>query len=271
MIKNRSYFPGKHQFYGRRKGYSISESRLKLINELLPKLLIDLEKPGLITPSLLFNKGADVWLEVGFGAGEHLVAQAERYPDIGFIGCEPYINGVARVLSAIRQKSLNNIVLHNDDARQVLEKLAPASISKVFILFSDPWPKKRHHRRRVIFSGAAVSAVKKGEPQPEWLLNITNDAWFGVSSGPYQHLAAAQLRAVEEGLPLVRVANTGISAVIDGFGRIYKASNLNERTYIDSPLPMPLVIPTIFSKIKVVGIFPLIFLILILSRFRCFV
>jgi apolipoprotein N-acyltransferase len=123
----------------------------------------------------------------------------------------------------------------------------------------------------VIFSGAAVSTGKKGEPQPEWLLNITNDAWFGISSGPYQHLAAAQLRAVEEGLPLVRVANTGISAVIDGFGRIYKASNLNERTYIDSPLPMPLVIPTIFSKIKVVGIFPLIFLILILSRFRCFV
>jgi apolipoprotein N-acyltransferase len=123
----------------------------------------------------------------------------------------------------------------------------------------------------VIFSGAAVSTGKKGEPQPEWLLNITNDAWFGTSSGPYQHLAAAQLRAVEEGLPLVRVANTGISAVIDGFGRIYKASNLNERTYIDSPLPMPLVIPTIFSKIKVVGIFPLIFLILILSRFRCFV
>jgi tRNA (guanine-N7-)-methyltransferase len=150
MKKNRSYFPGKYQFYGRRKGYSISESRLKLINELLPKLLIDLDKPGLITPSILFNKGADVWLEVGFGAGEHLVAQAERYPDIGFIGCEPYINGVARVLSEIRQKSLTNILLHNDDARQVLEKLAPASISKVFILFSDPWPKKRHHRRRFI-------------------------------------------------------------------------------------------------------------------------
>jgi apolipoprotein N-acyltransferase len=123
----------------------------------------------------------------------------------------------------------------------------------------------------VIFSGGAVSAGKKDTPQPEWLLNITNDAWFGVSTGPYQHLAAAQLRAVEEGLPLVRVANTGISAVIDGFGRIYTASNLNERTYIDSPLPRPLMTPTIFSKIKVAGIFPLIFLIFILSRFRCFV
>jgi apolipoprotein N-acyltransferase len=123
----------------------------------------------------------------------------------------------------------------------------------------------------VIFSGAVVSASKEGNLQPEWLLNITNDAWFGVSSGPYQHLAAAQLRAVEEGLPLVRVANTGISAVIDGFGRIYKMSNLNERTFIDSRLPTPVITPTIFSKIKVVGIFPLIFLILILSRFRCFI
>ena len=122
----------------------------------------------------------------------------------------------------------------------------------------------------VIFSGAVVPPDKEGKPRPEWLLNITNDAWFGVSSGPYQHLAAAQLRAVEEGLPLVRVANTGISAVIDGFGRIYKASNLNERTYIDSPLPTRIIIPTIFSKIKLVGIFLLIFLILILSRLRCF-
>ncbi len=120
----------------------------------------------------------------------------------------------------------------------------------------------------VIFSGAVVSEGKNGMVQPEWLLNITNDAWFGVSSGPYQHLAAAQLRAVEEGLPLIRVANTGISAVIDGFGRIHEASSLNERTYIDSRLPMALKTPTFFSKIKVVGIFPLIFIIFILSRFR---
>ena len=78
MIKDKSYLSGKHQFYGRRKGYSISEFRLNLMNELLPKLLIDLEKSGLIIPSQLFKKGGDVWLEVGFGAGEHLVAQAER-------------------------------------------------------------------------------------------------------------------------------------------------------------------------------------------------
>jgi apolipoprotein N-acyltransferase len=115
-----------------------------------------------------------------------------------------------------------------------------------------------------------VSDGKKGATKPEWLLNITNDAWFGVSSGPYQHLAAAQLRAVEEGLPLVRVANTGISAVIDGFGRIYKASKLNERTYIDSKLPMALKASTIFSKINDFGILLVIFIMFILSRFKWF-
>jgi apolipoprotein N-acyltransferase len=122
----------------------------------------------------------------------------------------------------------------------------------------------------VIFSGAVTSSDKRDMPQPEWLLNITNDAWFGVSSGPYQHLAAAQLRAVEEGLPLVRVANTGISAVIDGYGRIQKASNLNERTYIDAPLPMPLKTPTVFSKTKVAGVLLLVFFLIIFSRFRWF-
>jgi tRNA (guanine-N7-)-methyltransferase len=150
MTKGISDLPVKHQFYGRRKGYSLSQFRMKLIKELLPKLLIDLDKPGLIIPSLLFNKNDDIWLEVGFGAGEHLVAQAEKYPNIGFIGCDPYINGVARLLSETERKSLNNILLHNDDARRLLEKIVPASISKIFILFSDPWPKKRHNRRRFI-------------------------------------------------------------------------------------------------------------------------
>ena len=150
MIKGKSSFSNKHQFYGRRKGYSLSLLRKNLLNELLPKLLIDTESSGLIIPSLYFKKNNEIWLEIGFGAGEHLAAQAARYPDVGFIGCEPYVNGVAKLLSEIKKKSLNNIRLHNDDARLLLEKLTPASINKVFVLFSDPWPKKRHNRRRFI-------------------------------------------------------------------------------------------------------------------------
>ena len=150
MIKDLGSLKSRHHFYGRRKGYSLSQFRTDLINDFLPELSVNIDKPGLIAPSLLFKKNNEVWLEIGFGAGEHLADQAQRYPEISFIGCEPYINGVARLLSEIQQKSLNNILLYNDDARLLLEKLEPNSIGKVFILFSDPWPKKRHHRRRFI-------------------------------------------------------------------------------------------------------------------------
>ena len=113
------------------------------MDELLPKLLVSAAgEYSLDTP--------EIWLEIGFGAGEHLAAQAENHPDIGFIGCEPYINGIATLLSVIEQKKLSNIRLFNDDARLLLAKLKPATISKVFVLFSDPWPKKRHNRRRFI-------------------------------------------------------------------------------------------------------------------------
>lgn len=93
-----------------------------------------------------------------------------------------------------------------------------------------------------IFPGAVT-----GTERPDWLLNITNDGWFGLSAGPHQHLASARLRAVEEGLPLVRAANTGISAIIDGNGRILSSLPLGERGILDSPLPMPLA-PTLFSQ-----------------------
>lgn len=98
----------------------------------------------------------------------------------------------------------------------------------------------------IIFPGQVVAA---GAERPQWLLNITNDAWFGLSSGPYQHFAAARLRAVEEGLPLVRVANTGISAVTDGYGRIIGRLDLNREGFLDSPLPRPVDKKTLFSQV----------------------
>jgi apolipoprotein N-acyltransferase len=120
----------------------------------------------------------------------------------------------------------------------------------------------------VIFSGAAMPPKSAGQPRPGWLLNITNDAWFGTSSGPYQHLAAARLRAVEEGLPLVRVANTGISAVIDGYGRVLKSASLNTRGYIDQNLPAALKNATLFSRVKGMGLLLFILGIILISRLR---
>lgn len=109
----------------------------------------------------------------------------------------------------------------------------------------------------VIFPGA----VTDRSDRPEWLLNLTNDGWYGISAGPYQHLVAARLRAVEEGLPVVRVANTGISAVIDPVGRVLVELGLGEQGVLDSALPQPLNRPTLFAMTGVRGILLLTFLV----------
>ena len=117
----------------------------------MPRLALDLETPAPASLGQLFDaEVSDVWLEIGFGAGEHLAWQAEQNPQVGFLGCEPFINGVAAILAEIETRNLANVRLHMDDARDVLAWLPEASIGRAFILFPDPWPKKRHHRRRLV-------------------------------------------------------------------------------------------------------------------------
>jgi len=140
----------KHVFHGRRKGRSLRAGRQRLVDELLPRLTIDLNGDR-VDPAALFGPPArDVWLEVGFGGGEHLAEQARMHPEVGMIGCEPFINGVARLLSEIERDDLENIRIHADDARDLIDRLPDASIGRAFVLFSDPWPKARHIRRRFI-------------------------------------------------------------------------------------------------------------------------
>ena len=144
----------KRILYGRRRGRRLRPHRQKLIDELLPQLAIDAEQVP-TNPAALFGRPVTaLWLEVGFGGGEHLLAQATRHRDIGFIGCEPYISGVARLLSAVdsapESAPVDNIRILNDDARLLIECLPPRVIGRVFVLFPDPWPKSRHHRRRFI-------------------------------------------------------------------------------------------------------------------------
>lgn len=117
---------------------------------LFPRVSISLDEP-VINPRALFGAGVDdVWLEVGFGGGEHLVWQAEQNPRVGILGCEPFINGVAKLISEIDARNLENVRVHADDARFLLERLAPASLARVFILYPDPWPKLRHNKRRFV-------------------------------------------------------------------------------------------------------------------------
>jgi tRNA (guanine-N7-)-methyltransferase len=137
--------------YGRRKAKPLSARKERLIGELLPRLRLDL---GTRPPSLLTTLFAahvdDAWLEIGFGSGEHLLWQAETHKDVGFIGCEPFVNGMGSLLGAIEDRGIDTIRVHDGDAREVLAWLPDRSIGRVFLLFPDPWPKKRQLKRRLL-------------------------------------------------------------------------------------------------------------------------
>ncbi len=137
--------------YGRRVGPRLRPGRRRLLDELLPRLAIDLPARGRLDPRGLFRRPVEaVWLEIGFGGGEHLAAQAAAHPTVGFIGVEPYLSGVARLLAAIEAGGLDNVRILVDDARLLLPVLPDASIARIDVLFPDPWPKARHHKRRLV-------------------------------------------------------------------------------------------------------------------------
>ena len=147
--------------YGRRRGKRLSPRKERLVTELLPGLRPQLAAPAPDNPSKLLPVPVrEVWLEIGFGSGEHLLWQAARNPDIGLIGCEPFINGVSSLLGVIEDRGLQNILVHDGDARDVLGWLTAGSIARVFILFPDPWPKKRQTKRRLMSLALAASLAR---------------------------------------------------------------------------------------------------------------
>jgi tRNA (guanine-N7-)-methyltransferase len=137
--------------YGRRKGKPLSARREGLLEDILPRLQLDLAKPAPASLADLFPVPVEtVRLEIGFGGGEHLLARAAAEPRTGFIGAEPFINGIAKAVSGIVEASLRNVRLHTDDAALLLDWLPPASLTEVDLLYPDPWPKKRHWKRRFV-------------------------------------------------------------------------------------------------------------------------
>jgi tRNA (guanine-N7-)-methyltransferase len=137
--------------YGRRRGRALRTGQERRKAELLPRLSITLPASGPFDLRSLFERQPQsVWLEIGFGGGEHLAAQAEAHPAIGFIGSEVFENGIVRLLGEIERRGLDNVRIFADDARLLLAALPPASLGRVFILFPDPWPKARHHKRRLV-------------------------------------------------------------------------------------------------------------------------
>lgn len=153
--------------YGRRRGRRLKAGKQSLMDELLPELAIVLPDSGTLTLSTLFPNAKAVWLEIGFGGGEHLVYQAAQHRDAGVIGCEPYINGIAELLKNIGRHKLKNVRIYPGDARLLIEKLPDACLDKVFILYPDPWPKARHHKRRVVAKEFLDSLARVMKPGAE--------------------------------------------------------------------------------------------------------
>lgn len=145
----------KHRFYGRRQGRKLSPSRLSALDTVLPDYLIDLPDDiadASFDPATAFDDPniTEYWLEIGFGNGEHLAEQAKRHPHVGMIGCEPFINGVSKLLTTIQDENIQNIRIWPDDARVLMDVLKHEVFQKCFVLHPDPWPKTKHHKRRFI-------------------------------------------------------------------------------------------------------------------------
>jgi tRNA (guanine-N7-)-methyltransferase len=138
-------------FFGRRKGHKLRPHHTRLIDQLLPKLALDLGQTAPAELSALFPVPIDqVQLEIGFGGGEHMIAQAGDNPRTGFIGVEPFVNGMAKALAAIESGDLRNIRLHFDDALELIEWLPARSLARIDLIHPDPWPKRRHWKRRFV-------------------------------------------------------------------------------------------------------------------------
>jgi tRNA (guanine-N7-)-methyltransferase len=162
--------PHRHgAFFGRRKGHPLRVRQAELLGSLLPRLALDLTAPAPGDLATLFPAPADdVRLEIGFGGAEHLIAQAQACPRSGFIGCEPFVNGMAKALVAIDELKLANIRLHHGDATDLIVWLPARSVARVDLLYPDPWPKRRHWKRRFVSDQSAAALARILAPGGEF-------------------------------------------------------------------------------------------------------
>lgn len=155
-------------FFGRRMGRPLRERQADLTGTLLPTLSLDLSAPAPADSRDLFARPVSaVWMEIGFGGGEHLAHQIRLHPNTGFIGCEPFVNGMAKMLRRIETEGFDAIRLYDRDAGEAIDWLAPASLDRVYLLYPDPWPKKRHWKRRFISADTLTRLARVLKPGAE--------------------------------------------------------------------------------------------------------
>ena len=166
-------------FFGRRKGHKLRPHQVELVDHLLPKLAIDIALPAPPRLAELFAADVgDINLEIGFGGGEHLLAEARAHVDAGFIGCEPYLNGLAKILARLEAEPADNLRLYAGDAAELLAWLPPASLQRIDLIHPDPWPKRRHWKRRFVQREtiAAMARVLKADGEFRFVSDIDDYA-----------------------------------------------------------------------------------------------
>ena len=156
-------------FFGRRKGHKLRLHQADLIENLLPRLSLDIGAPAPPKLADLFDRPiAAVRLDLGFGGGEHLIAEALAFPDLGFIGCEPYVNGMAKILAQIEAHNIGNIRLLAGDAAELLAWAPPRSLARIDLIHPDPWPKRRHWKRRFVQDTTVAAMARVLKPRGEF-------------------------------------------------------------------------------------------------------
>jgi tRNA (guanine-N7-)-methyltransferase len=170
--------------YGRIKTRTLKPRQAALVDGLLPSLGVP---AGPFDPRTLAPEAAEVWLEIGFGGGEHLAAQAAHRPDVLTIGVEPFLNGVASALRHVDERGLTNVRIVQGDARDIVARLPAASLDRVFILFPDPWPKTRHHKRRLMQPDFIAELARAARPGAG--LRFVTD-WRDYAAGTLERMAA---------------------------------------------------------------------------------
>jgi tRNA (guanine-N7-)-methyltransferase len=162
--------PHRHgAFFGRRKGHPLRARQVELFDTLLPRLALNVSAPAPNDLRTLFPVPVDdVRLEIGFGGAEHLIAQSQAYPRTGFIGCEPFVNGMAKALAAIDAASLANVRLHHADAAELIDWLPASALARIDLLYPDPWPKRRHWKRRFVTDASIAKLARILRPGGEF-------------------------------------------------------------------------------------------------------
>ena len=219
---DRTLKPATERLYGRTKGNTLRPRQRLLLQATLPRLRLDpAHAPN---PAAAFRTPPqELWLEVGFGGGEHARAQADAHPQAGLIACEVYQNGICSLLSALVPEGgeataplPRNLLVWPDDARLLLRQMPPASLSRVFLLFPDPWPKARHAKRRFVHPGVLALVARAMRPGGEWRI-ATDDpvyqAWTdAVLAAQDQFTATAPARERPPGWPATRYEQKALAA-----------------------------------------------------------